>query len=370
MKSQTCTMQRYGGPMQRAELPTIAAFPSRLDRRSRDRQDPDWLATLWQQPNTLVLRVDAGRVPIREDHGLADQRPGSADLHLHLHPPQGDLPGDAVYLGETDQAEPPHAERNDGNGYHLLAVPAPGEADGSTPTATGQAFPWEDLRSVGSLLPAAESEVLAQATAVLAWHATSGFCPACGGVTTVCSSGWMRTCTSCGTLHFPRTDPAVITAVIDPQDRLLLGSAVHWEVRRYSTFAGFVEAGESVEHAVAREVEEEAGVVVDQVEYFSSQAWPFPRSLMLGFLGRTRDSRAAADQDEIRDVRWFSRSELHAAVSSGAIRIPPRSSISRALIDHWYGGHLPDGGPAPRGPSLQNGPVFTGPASSPGASLR
>lgn len=313
---------------------------TRLDRHSRNRQEPGWLASIWQRADTLVLRLDTSRAPITDADSESSPDAHTVQPRLHLLPAQGELPEGAVYLGEAAHRESPAP--GDGTGPHLVTVPAPGAAAEETRSATGQRIRWEDLRSIGNLLPAEEAEILAQATAVLAWHTVSQFCPACGGSTTIHSSGWMRTCPSCGAIHFPRTDPAVITAVIDPQDRLLLGSAVHWDAHRYSTFAGFVEAGESVEAAVVREVEEEAGAHIDHVEYLSSQAWPFPRSLMLGFLGHTRDSQAKADQDEIRDVRWFTRTELRESVLDGTVRIPPRSSISRALIEHWYGDRLPD----------------------------
>ncbi|GAB3187595.1 hypothetical protein GCM10027061_04240 [Nesterenkonia suensis] len=289
-----------------------------------------------------------------------------------MRTPEGELPEGAVYLGSQITAE-------NGRPRHLVAVPSPGAAhdDAPSPSGSGHAdsgvmsrrttdsdgsdgsddsdapddpdgpagrspIRWADLRRVGAHLDPLDAELLTQATAVLNWHASSPFCPRCGAATEVRSSGWMRQCSACGAEHFPRTDPAVITAVVDPDDRLLLGSATRWDARMYSTFAGFVEAGESLEDAVVREVAEEAGAAVERVEYIGSQAWPFPRSLMLGYLAHTRDAVARADEDEIRDVRWFTRAELHGQVSAGHLGIPSRASISRALIEHWYGGTLPD----------------------------
>ncbi|MDZ5076285.1 NAD(+) diphosphatase [Nesterenkonia sp. HG001] len=338
----------------------------RIDRRDQDRQRPDWLAQVWQSPGARVLRLDDGRAPVRDEAVASDApvatlgRDGApsrlARLRLDLRAPHGALPADAVYLGADGTAA-------DGSPRHLVAVPAPGEAhDGErAPSRTGHAdsgvmrretdateadgrpsVRWADLRRAGAHLDALEAELLTQATAVLNWHATSPFCPRCGSATEIRSSGWMRRCPACGAEHFPRTDPAVITAVVAPDDTLLLGSATRWDARMYSTFAGFVEAGESLEDAVVREVAEEAGATVERVEYIGSQAWPFPRSLMLGYLAHARDTQARADQDEIRDVRWFTRTELHEQVAGGHVGIPPRSSISRALIEHWYGDTLPD----------------------------
>ncbi|GAA3075862.1 MULTISPECIES: NAD(+) diphosphatase [Actinomycetes] len=355
----------------------------RIDRRDQDRQRPDWLAEVWTAPGTGVLRLDGGRAPVRaarsgggpvadgSRNGTEHDVAHTSRLRLVFEAPEGPLPEDAVYLGAAPlgaASEATHEERP----RHLIAVPAPGQAhdgDLASGTESSSARPsghadsgvmrqsgdrngvtdtehpvlrWADLRAVGAHLPALEGELLTQATAVLNWHANSAHCPRCGAVTEVRSSGWMRQCPACGAEHFPRTDPAVITAVVDPQDRLLLGSATRWDARMYSTFAGFVEAGESLEDAVVREVAEEAGAAVARVEYIGSQAWPFPRSLMLGYLAHTRDAVAHADEDEIRDVRWFTREELHQQVAEGRIGIPPRSSISRGLIEHWYGGTLPD----------------------------
>ncbi|WP_258934347.1 NAD(+) diphosphatase [Nesterenkonia pannonica] len=201
---------------------------------------------------------------------------------------------------------------------------------------------WDDLLSAGHLLPAWEAECVAQAMALFAWHRSAVLCPSCGGHTVPGASGWSRQCVHCASSHFPRTDPAAITAVIDDQDRLLLGSAMKGEARRYSTFAGFVEAGESVENAVVREVHEEAGITVERVEYFGSQSWPYPRSLMLGFFAYTRETGAAADRDEIRDVQWFSREELRDALVAYRITLPWASAMSHALITHWYGAELPE----------------------------
>ncbi len=165
-------------------------------------------------------------------------------------------------------------------------------------------------------LPADEAEILGTAVALAGWLRDAAFCPACGTHTLVRQAGWSRHCPNCGREHFPRTDPAVIVLVssADDPNRVLLGANAAWGGSRYSCFAGFAEAGESLEATVAREVFEEAGVRLTDIEYRGSQVWPYPRSLMLGFRARAiRDDEARADGAEIADVRWFDRSEVGAA---------------------------------------------------------
>jgi NAD+ diphosphatase len=147
-----------------------------------------------------------------------------------------------------------------------------------------------------------------------------------------------------GTEHFPRLDPAVIMLVIDGEERLLLARNALWPQGRMSVVAGFVEPGESAEHAVAREVFEETAITVGHVRYLGSQPWPMPRSLMLGYQATAVSGQSiAVDEDEIGEARWFSRAELRAAIEAGELGIAPSSSIARRLIEYWYGAELPDG---------------------------
>ncbi len=199
---------------------------------------------------------------------------------------------------------------------------------------------WGDLRSIGGSLSRHDASVLAQALAITNWHASSRFSPRSGSATTPGKAGWVLLDES-GVEHFPRTDMAIIVGVLDRDDRLLLGSNTQWESNRFSLLAGFVEPGESLEAAVAREVFEESGVRVTEPRYLGSQPWPFPASLMLGFMARVDDSAESElvpDGVEIVDLRWFSRAELHASVDE--IRLPGRTSIARAIIEEWYGGPL------------------------------
>ncbi|KZE41295.1 NAD(+) diphosphatase [Microbacterium sp. T32] len=199
---------------------------------------------------------------------------------------------------------------------------------------------WEPLRSVGGDLPADEAEILGTAVALAGWLRDAAFCPACGTHTVLRQAGWSRHCPNCGREHFPRTDPAVIVLVssADDPNRVLLGANAAWGGSRYSCFAGFAEAGESLEDTVAREVFEEAGVRLADIEYRGSQVWPYPRSLMLGYRARAiRDDEARADGAEIADVRWFDRSEVGAALRGEAeVQLPGAASIAHRLIDDWY----------------------------------
>ena len=226
----------------------------------------------------------------------------------------------------------------DAEGAAMLAAVFP-RADSELISAPGG---WGALRVVGGGLSARDAGAFVEALSLGRWLLEAPFCPACGARTEVRSAGWSRHCPSCGRDHFPRTDPAVIVAITSAQhpDRLLLGSNAMWAGDRFSCFAGFVEAGESLEAAVAREVREEAGVDVVDVQYRGSQAWPYPRSLMLGFLATAADDSAAeADGEEILAVRWFERSEIGAGLAGESdLLLPGRASIAHSLISDWYAG--------------------------------
>ncbi|WP_456788176.1 NAD(+) diphosphatase [Cellulomonas sp. P5_C5] len=199
---------------------------------------------------------------------------------------------------------------------------------------------WTPLRDIGADLSAHDAGLATTAVALDAWHARHPRCPRCGAPTRVAQSGWTRVCVEDGSEHYPRTDPAVIMAVVDADDRILLGHAAHWAAGRWSTLAGFVEAGESLEHAVRREVAEETGVLVGDVDYRGSQPWPFPASLMIGFRAQAISTEVTVDGVELTEARWFSRAELAEAVRTGDVLPPGRASIARALVEEWFGGPL------------------------------
>jgi NADH pyrophosphatase NudC (nudix superfamily) len=198
------------------------------------------------------------------------------------------------------------------------------------------------LREAAALLNDRDAGLFTHAVALANWHATHTHCPRCGTPTVTVAAGHAQRCPADGSEHFPRIDPAVIMLVTDPDDRCLLARNRRWPERRVSILAGFVEPGEAAEQAVAREVEEETGIVVTRVRYVGSQPWPMPQSLMLGF-------RAAAvgeldlrvDDDEIAEAHWYSREELRRALAAREILLPPPVSIAHRLIESWFGEELP-----------------------------
>lgn len=176
--------------------------------------------------------------------------------------------------------------------------------------------------------------IVMRAAELIDFHTNQAFCGRCGAATVVADWGRSRHCPGCAAEHFPRIDPAIIVALIDQRDRLLLGHRVDWEPGQYSLFAGFVEAGESPEQTVAREVLEEVGLVVTDVAYQGGQPWPGPRSLMLSYRARA-DGQPRPDGAEIELAQWFSRAELTAGVADGRIVMPPASSVAHRLIGAW-----------------------------------
>lgn len=194
------------------------------------------------------------------------------------------------------------------------------------------------LRQIGATLSDLEAGLAVHAVGLAHWHASHPRCSRCGAKTRSSFGGAVRICVEDESQHHPRTDPAVIVLVKDEDDRLLLGHQPTWPEKRFSNFAGFVEPGESFEQCVVREVAEECGVVVSDVHYLGSQPWPFPASIMIAFEAVTADpSTAKADGEEITEIRWFSRSEMKEAVISGELLLPPLISVSRRMIEHWYG---------------------------------
>jgi NAD+ diphosphatase len=246
-----------------------------------------------------------------------------------------------VYLGRTLVAA---EDLPAGTPVVALAVDSPEGFDGLDDVPTGPAE-WGDLRRIGARLEERDAGLFTQALAILNWHTVSRFSPLAGVETVPSQAGWVRRDDS-GKEFFPRTDAAVIVGVIDDDDRLLLGSNTQWETNRFSLLAGFVEPGESLEAAVIREVFEESGVRVEDPRYLGSQPWPFPASLMVGFVARVpagADTTGRADGEEIRELRWFTRAELAAAVAAREVLLPGPTSIARAIVEHWFGDEIDDG---------------------------
>jgi NAD+ diphosphatase len=306
-------------------LQGLALARAAVDRRAERRSEPGLLEALVADPATAAA-VLAGDKLLVEDGG-------SGPAVVLLSPaglPEGLLSAaQPLFLGHD----------HDGRAYLALAVPA--GAAGADALA-GEASRWAGLREVGSVLDDAGAGVFTAALALANWHAVHGHCARCGTPTDVVQAGWARSCPHCGAEHYPRTDPAVIMAVVDDAGRILLGRQASWPEKRYSTLAGFVEPGESLEAAVRREVAEESGVVVGDVEYRGSQPWPFPSSLMLGFRAHAVTTDEQADGVELAHARWWMPEEFRADIAGQELLLPPRVSIARRLIEDWYGGPIED----------------------------
>ncbi len=290
-----------------------------LDRADHLRADADALAALWPQARVIVLDKD-GRAHADDDGQL--QAPAGIAL--------GGGPGITTFLGLRD-----------GQGWFAA----------NAETLALQAPQRIDLRTAAARWPAWQATVFAQARALQHWHQRHRFCSACGGVMRFVRGGWLGVCEGCASEHYPRTDQAVIVAVGDGE-RLLLGRQASWPPRRWSVVAGFVEPGETLEMAVAREVMEETGVRVRASRYLASQPWPFPGSLMLGFIADADpDEPVVADQDELEAARWFSADEVRAGLAADWMHAEPVGdgivlsspvSISRHVIRAWLQQHDAD----------------------------
>jgi NAD+ diphosphatase len=313
----------------RASLPRVryahvqvAAAPH--ERLAERRADQAWLDAAWADPETRVLVIAGTRVRLV----------GGAPLWV----PSAQAPqtGTRILLGERD-----------GRVWFAVVVePAQGQ-DTAEDTAQN-----EESAGLRALLPhlaadgVREAPLVFHAFGLMEWLNATRYCPSCGGRLEPRLAGHELECAACHRRQFPRTDPAVIMAIsrgepTSPGEQLLLGRQHSWPAGRYSTLAGFLEPGETLEDAVRREVAEETGVRVGEVTYFGNQPWPLPASLMLGFLGRAVSAEITVDGREIHDARWFTRAQLRAGAEEGSLVLPGGVSISRSLVEHWYGGPLP-----------------------------
>ncbi|MEO6144734.1 MAG: NAD(+) diphosphatase [Dermatophilaceae bacterium] len=304
-------------------LRNLALARGTLDRAGLRRKDPELLPSLLKDPSTRVVEFAEGRAVVIES---------DRDINLFLRSPAPeDISRLAAFLGQ------------DGEGTAYVGVVGePQDQTANSQTANSQTATSlrRTLREVGSLLSDRDAGLFATMQGLANWHASHTHCPRCGETTEPDQSGWIRRCTKDGSEHYPRTDPAVIMAVTDADDRLLLARSPSWPEGRLSVLAGFVEPGESLEAAVAREVLEEVGVVVEQVRYLGNQPWPFPSSLMVGFTSLTLDPTIHLDMEEIVEAVWVNRGELREMVLAGRFGISPTVSIARRIIEHWYGGPI------------------------------
>jgi NAD+ diphosphatase len=289
-----------------------------LDRASHLRKDPRWLAERLAHPSSRVAPVWRGHNLVAGHDGgaprgvflAAEALTGLESEHILL----GIEENCAYFACDLSRLETPLEHLHD-------ATPAE----------------FVDLRRVGPLLPRGEASLLAYARGIVYWHQRHRFCGVCGSATKVEEAGHVRRCTNphCAQPHFPRTDPAVIMLVHDGGERCLLGRQKAWANGMHSTLAGFVEPGESLEEAVAREVYEETRVTLAEITYHSSQPWPFPASLMLGFHARAASTEVTVDKSELEDARWFERAWILSHQDDDTFRLPRRDSIARRLLEDW-----------------------------------
>ena len=299
------------------DYPHVRMAAGAHDRIAVRRRDDAWLEERWADPDTQVLVVSGTRVQPREGR-------------IPWVSPKDAPEGLRVLLGEHDGRA----------WFAVITGPEIAQA------AKDEWFPLRGLLPHLAEQELAGAPLVFHALGLAEWLFVTRFCPRCGGHLHPQASGHELVCESCGRSQFPRTDPAVIMVVTsgDPgseDERCLLGRQAIWPEGRYSTLAGFCEPGETLEDAVRREVLEETGVVVGDVEYFGNQPWPLPASLMLGFVGHAVSEDINVDNDEIDDARWFTRADMKSGAESGELVLPGGVSISRSLVEHWYGGPLP-----------------------------
>lgn len=276
-----------------------------LDRADRIRHDQAALTAAFSDPRARLLRLDALDPQLDADGRL-------------VWGALTDAPDDADFLFLGFRGQVPH--------FAALIT-------GTSPPAGRSPALFQML----GLMPDAEAATYACARSLVDWHLRHGFCANCGHATTIFRAGWARRCGHCGAEHFPRTDPVVIM-LAERGDRVVLGRQPVWPAGRYSALAGFVEVGESIEEAVARETLEEVGIAVTDIRYVASQPWPFASSLMIAAIGTAQSDDIAIDPHELEDAQWFSRADVQAALAGAPAApfiAPPRYAIAHTLLGHW-----------------------------------
>ena len=304
-------------------LPTLNTFAGNpLDRAGDLRNDPDWLAGQAADPEALALVLWEGR-PLLEAAG----EPRLAWLPM-AHA-RAVVPDRELFLGLW-------------KGAPVFAVEVEGSVDPTAGPLAGVGV-FHEMREAAALLPGPDAAMAGGAKSLFDWRRRHGFCAACGVMTADACGGWKRVCPACETEHFPRVDPVTIMLAVyrgGDEPRCLLGRQASWPEGRMSALAGFLEPGETIEEACAREIEEEAGLTVTAVRYHSSQPWPFPSQLMIGLVCEVDSEEARPDQTELEAVAWLTRDEARACLAGDhpTIKPPPPIAIARTLMQAWVDG--------------------------------
>ena len=302
-------------------LNTFAGNP--LDRGGDLRQDPVWLAEQAASSDALAMVLWEGR-PLLEDPVDGPRLAWIALRHARTL-----APGREAFLGLW-------------KGAPVFAVEIEGPADPADGPVRGLGA-FAEMRAAAAVLPGPEAAMAGAAKSLFDWRRRHGFCAACGQMSENACGGWKRICPACGTEHFPRVDPVTIMLPVfrDPAgDRCLLGRQAAWPEGRMSALAGFLEPGETIEEACAREIHEEAGLTVTAARYHSSQPWPFPSQLMIGLIAEVSHDQAVPDQTELEAVAWLTRADARACLEGAhpSIKAPPRFAIARTLLQAWADG--------------------------------
>lgn len=309
-------------------MSAINQHPSRIDRASNLRTNAHALEELWQ--SAQIIQCVDGKLA---SHDGALKLMSTSDL---TGASTADFTEGSRYFLGKDLAT--------GVAYFAWDSDWKHQVSDDERKVRDQKFGFASLRELGSQLSDVQMELALHAIALSNWHRAHPMCPRCGAATQVDLGGAARVCQKDGSQHHPRTDSAVIVLIKDRADRILLGHQPVWPEGRYSTFAGFLEPGETFEQCVQREVLEESNIQVSEIHYLGSQPWPFPASIMISFEAVTDDPEVArGDGEEITDVRWFTRSELLAAARDGSLLLPPSMSVARKMIERWLGEKAPGG---------------------------
>ncbi|ASY25975.1 NAD(+) diphosphatase [Candidatus Planktophila versatilis] len=305
-------------------MSAINQHTSRIDRAGELRVNQESLDQLWQRAQ--ILQIAEGRIAAVDSKlSLINAKQVAAHIAAHTF-----TEGSRYFLGLDLHTKAP---------FFAWDTEWVGTIDDEV-----KEVGFSTVREIGSLLSEQELEISLHAMGLSNWHRAHPRCPRCGGATRVDLGGAARTCDADGSQHHPRTDSAVIVLVKDRDDRILLGHQPIWPEGRFSTFAGFLEPGETFEQCVAREVLEESAVVVTELNYLGSQPWPFPASIMIAFEAVTDNpERAQGDGQEITEVKWFTRAQLLAAAKDGSLLLPPSISVARKMIERWLGESAPGG---------------------------